>query len=185
MRRLQRLEALGRAIADKRDEAVKARKASGIEEVWMACEEAYLGIDDENRNEWMKAKWSKPTSMQGPVTTDAIVSRDPTRSSVYVRLTARYVDAGSAKVAELLLPIDDKPFSVDPTPVPELIQARDLLKKIMQNGGEMPPEMQQAPAAQAPAAQAPAAQAPAAQARSEEHTSELQSRPHSRMPSSA
>ena len=62
------LDKLSDAIASKRNEAIKARKESGIEDVWMAAEEAYLGIDDSNRGEFSKAKWAKPVSMNGPVT---------------------------------------------------------------------------------------------------------------------
>ena len=50
------LSAFAQTIAKYRSEAVNARKDSGIEDVWMACEEAYLCIDDLNRGEFAKAK---------------------------------------------------------------------------------------------------------------------------------
>ena len=134
----QRLSALSKAISEKLDEAKQGRADSGIETTWLAAEEAYLGIDDVNRHVWQNARWAKPTSMEGPVTTDTTTGKADTRSTVFIPLTARYVDAGHAKVAELLLPMDDKPFSFDPSPVPELIEARDLLKQVMRNGGELP-----------------------------------------------
>jgi len=118
----QILDDLSQAIAEKRAEAVAARKESGIEDVWMACEEAYLGIDDRNRSEWKKAKWAKPTSMEGPVTTNRSASTE-VRSSAYVRLTARYVNAGTSRISEILLPVDDKAFSFTATPVPDMITA--------------------------------------------------------------
>lgn len=133
--RLLRLQALGQVLATKRDEYVAGRKASGIEALWMRFEEAYLGIDEANRSEFQNARWAKPTSMEGPVTTE-IARRDTTKSTAFVRLTSRYVDAGAAKVGEILLPIDDKPFAFEPTPVPELIQAREILQQIM--SGEHP-----------------------------------------------
>jgi len=119
-----RLEALSLAIAGKRAEAVTARKESGIEDVWMAAEEAYLCIDDANRGDFSKAKWAKPISMNGPVTKETI-NADPNKSNAFVRLTARYVDAGSSRVGEIILPIGDKSFSFGPTPVPELVDATD------------------------------------------------------------
>ena len=64
------LDAIGLAIAKRREEAKNARKSSGIEVVWMAGEEAYIGIDDANRHEFNAAKWAKPMSMDGPVTTE-------------------------------------------------------------------------------------------------------------------
>lgn len=118
----QSLTAIGTMLAQKRQEAIKARRESGIEAVWMQCEEAYLCIDDLNRQEFARAKWAKPTSMQGPVTNNQ-APRDVMRSTAFVRLTARYVDMGAAKVSEILLPIDDKAFSIEPTPIPDLIRA--------------------------------------------------------------
>jgi hypothetical protein len=114
--RLSRLEALGNALSDKRREAVDARKASGIEEVWLACEEAYVGIDDANRHEFKAARWAKPMSMSGSPT-EKSGPVDATRSTAFVRLTARYVDHAGAKLGEILLPIDDKAFSFEATPV--------------------------------------------------------------------
>ncbi len=144
----KRLSALADRLVTLRKEAVEGRKASGIEDVWKAAEEAYLGIDDVNRVQWDKAQWAKPTSMQGPLTRDTTKAGEENRSTVFIPLTARYVDAGHAKVSELLLPMDDKPFAFDPTPVPELIAAREMMKQVMQNGGEMPPQQPQ-PMAQA------------------------------------
>jgi hypothetical protein len=60
-------------------------------------------------------------SSDGPLT-DNKAPRDNTKSTVFVGITARYTDAGSAKVAEILLPEDDKAFSFTETPVPELIK---------------------------------------------------------------
>ena len=144
----KRLAALAGRLVDLRKEAVEGRKSSGIEDVWKSAEEAYLGIDDVNRAQWEKAQWAKPTSMQGPLTRATTGDGTDNRSTVFIPLTARYVDAGHAKVSELLLPMDDKPFAFDPTPVPELIAARDMLKQVMQNGGELPPQQPQ-PMAQA------------------------------------
>lgn len=124
--RLEQLEAISVALVSRRKEAVDARKSSGIEEVWRQCEEAYLGIDDMNRSEFANARWAKPTTMEGGLTSSR-PNNDEVRSSAFVRLTSRYVDAGTAKLAEILLPIDDKAFSLSSTPDPELVkQAKDL-----------------------------------------------------------
>ena len=63
------LAAIGVAIAEKRDEAKTARATSGIETTWKEAEESYIGIDDANRHEFQEARWSKPMSVDGPVTT--------------------------------------------------------------------------------------------------------------------
>ena len=101
------------------DEAVEARKSSGIETTWLECEEAYLGIDDENRAEFAGAKWAKPTTMEGSITRNAN-SSDAARASAYPRLTARYVDAGAAKLGEIALPVDGQAAALRATPVPEM-----------------------------------------------------------------
>lgn len=154
-RHSSRLKSIGETIARKRDAAVSFRKSSGIEAVWLACEEAYLCMDNVNRSEFAGAKWAKPTSMQGPVTSDNVVPRDPMRSTAFVRLTARYVDMGAAKVSEILLPIDDKAFSLEPTPVPDLIDKQDDRSPLVGPDGR--PVMMKADPAQAPQlGQAPA-----------------------------
>lgn len=125
-RTIQRMEVFARCVADKRDEAVAARKASGIEDIWTYCEEAYLGIDDLNRAEWAGQRWAQ--WIKGAGTDDALRRRsaeDDLRATAYPRLTARYVDAGAAKIAEILLPVDGKPFVLGPTPVPELSRAAE------------------------------------------------------------
>lgn len=125
------LESLGRVLSGLRKDAVDARKSSGIEQVWTQCEEAYQAIDDSNRNESAGgAKWAKPTTMQGHVTSD----RGPKtgeRSTAFVRLTSRYVDMAAAKMGEILLPIDDKAFAIQPTPIPELVAQLESAEPVL------------------------------------------------------
>ncbi len=149
------LDALSQVIAGRRDEAKNARAASGIEQVWKECEESYVGIDDANRAEFQNAKWSKPMAMSGPVTTDQRPKTPDNKSTVFVRITARYVDAGAAKLGEILLPADDKAFSFTETPVPDLITAKDDKSQVLHDGmgnipltrpakpGEVPPQQPQ------------------------------------------
>jgi len=128
------LASISVAIAHRRDEAKTARTSSGVEQTWKECEEAYVGVDDANRAEFQDAKWSKPMSMDGPVTTGRAPRQNDHKSTAYVRLTARYVDAGAAKLAEILLPADDKAFSIRETPVPELIKAKDDNTQVVHDG---------------------------------------------------
>ena len=157
-----KLRAFGNAVCAVRDRFIKARKASGIEEVWMQCEEQYLAIDDENRGEFSKAKWAKPISSDGPVTTTDKMRNDggEVRSTIFVPITARYVDAGAAKLGEILLPPDDKAFSFGPTPNPDLITSHDDLRQVVHEGqpltrAQTPEEMQAAGVQQQPGIQAP------------------------------
>jgi hypothetical protein len=118
------LQNIGKALSEKRSDAIAFKKASGIEETWTLCEESYVGIDDLNRAEYTAGKWVKSPTLNGPITTpNGVVvntaNQDP-RSTAFVRLTGRYVDAGAAKIGEILLQIDDKPFSFSPDPIPDL-----------------------------------------------------------------
>ncbi len=172
------LAAIGVQIASKREEAKGARGSSGIESTWRECEEAYLGIDDVNRHEFTDAKWAKPMSMDGPVTTGRKPRDTDYKSTVFHRLTSRYVDAGVAKLTEILLPADDKSFSFSEMPVPERIAASEDESQVVHSGlgnapltrplapGETPPPAAPQPpvAAVGPAPAAPAAMPPGPQA---------------------
>ena len=127
IKRAETLADLGIAIAKLRDEAVSARRESGIETTWLECEEAYLGIDDENRAEFAGARWMKPMTMEGPLMKQraADASSGEVKATAFVKLTARYVDAGAAKVCEIALPVDGKPFTLKATPVPESAELLD------------------------------------------------------------
>lgn len=125
------LAQIGVELARKRDDAKAARTSSSIEETWKQCEEAYIGIDDANRHEMSDAAWHKPMTPSGPVTTGRAPRETDHKSTLFVRLTARYVDAGSAKMGEILLPPDDKAFSFTEMPVPELIKAKDDYRHVV------------------------------------------------------
>lgn len=161
------LDAIAIMIAKKRDEAKNARTSSGIETTWKDCEEAYIGIDDANRHEFQDARWAKPMSITGPVTTGRIPRSPDYKSTVFVRLTARYVDAGTAKLDEILLAPDDRSFSFSEMPVPELTKAKEDRSQVVHEGLGMAPLTRPAqqgepvpmPAAGG-AAQGPAASAP-------------------------
>lgn len=114
----QKLANLSQAIKSLRDDAIKARASSGIEAEWLQDEEYYQGIDDANRAEAM----SKPTSPDGRVMMANSSGSKATRSTVFVKLTRPYVDAAAARVADMLLPTDDRNWDIRPTPIPSLVE---------------------------------------------------------------
>lgn len=116
------LMSVGEALTKRRTEAMNDREASGIDANWTLCEDAYHGIDELNRGEYRSSAWVKPTVMNAPMTRPSDSKTvGPKRSTAFVRLTSRYVDAGAAKISEILLAPDDRAFSFSPTPVPTLI----------------------------------------------------------------
>jgi len=111
------LSGFAASIADRRKEAVEGRLLSGVEEMWREDEEYYDGVDEANRTE----TYNKPSTSSGRVTRSG--SRDldgSVKSTVFVNITQPYVNMASARVADILLPTDDKPFRIKPTPIPEL-----------------------------------------------------------------
>ena len=128
------LDAIGLEIKKKRDEAKEARITSGIEQIWSDAEEAYIGIDEANRGQFTEGKWSKGLSPQDPVTTGREPSRNDNRSTIFIRLTARYTDAAAAKLSEILLAPDDRSFKISPTPVPDLIKAKGDNSHVFHDG---------------------------------------------------
>ena len=168
------LAAIGAEIAGKRDEAKAFRQSSNIEASWADAEYAYLGVDDANRHEAdLNGRYTKPQSLEGPLISERRNKNADHRSTAYLRLTSRYVDAGAAKLGEILLPADDRNFSFKGMPVPRLLKARkdtsqvvhgDLgvpLTRPAQPGEPQPPQPQppQPPQQLAPPA-APAGQPP-------------------------
>jgi len=151
------LDAISISIAQRRDEAKAARSSSGIETTWKESEDSYIGIDDVNRGEFSDARWAKPMSMDGPVTTGRTRTKATHKSTAFVRLTARYVDAGAAKLGEILLPVDDKAFSFSEMPLPELIKAKEDLSQVVHDGmGNIPLTRALKPGETPPPAPAPA-----------------------------
>jgi hypothetical protein len=112
------LAALALSLAKSRADAISGREASGIEREWLEDEEHYEGIDDANRGE-MAAWRSKPPGQSTETMGDA------TSSTVFVNITRPYCDAASARVSDMLLPTDDRAWSLGPTPIPELIGAAE------------------------------------------------------------
>lgn len=110
------VQALGEALHEKRKEAMEYRSRCGIEQDWEEDEEFYQSIDKSNPEG--ETNVSKPVSSEGgPI---GLQQRNaPPRSTAFIPITRAYVDAASARVADMLLPTDDSPWSLKATPIPE------------------------------------------------------------------
>lgn len=114
-----RLDALGAALSKKRQEAVDGRAQSGIEDEWSEDEEAYQGIDDANRGTVATA-WSNRSAVA--TASNKVTQGRRHRSTVFLNITRPYVDAAAARISDMLLPTDDRPWALLPTPIPELVE---------------------------------------------------------------
>lgn len=113
----RRVESL---LAARLRDAVDARTSSGIEDIWLEDEDQYNGVDalsaPANLTPWMAGKGESR----------AVEQRAPAgKSRVYLNITKPKTDSAVARVQEMLLPHDDKPWEVAPTPIPELAEAID------------------------------------------------------------
>ena len=105
-------------LLSKRSEAIAGRASSGIEEEWTEDEEHYQGIDDANRAYQNANQLFR--SRKAALTGTAPVNNGPSRSVVFLNITRPYTDAASARVADMLLPTDDRAWEIKPTPLPRL-----------------------------------------------------------------
>lgn len=115
--RVQRLDALGEALSKKRSDAIVGRQALGIDHQWEEDLEHYEGIDNANRGE-INSWRTKPPGQLG--STDQVAKQGDVRSTVFVNITRPYCDAAAARIGDMLMPTDDRAWSIEPTPVPEL-----------------------------------------------------------------
>ncbi|MFM9922742.1 hypothetical protein VLK31_07110 [Variovorax sp. H27-G14] len=104
-------------LLGKRREAVSGRQSSGIENDWQEDEEHYQGIDDANRRYQSTYRMG---NLKGWVERRDADSKAPTRSVIFLNITRPYVDSAAARVADMLLPTDDRAWELKPTPVPQL-----------------------------------------------------------------
>lgn len=112
-----RLQELGMSLAGRREEWLTARRASGVEKRWMEDLDQYHGRDDSTK----QAASMMESAEQGY----PVLNRNskPQRSTVYVNITRPKTNAFEARVANMVLPSDDRNWGLKPSPVPELVKA--------------------------------------------------------------
>lgn len=102
-------------------EAMQAREGSGIEQVWAEDSDQYDGVDDLNR----------PGKGYSDSSNTPSAHQKNARSKVYLNITKPKTDIAVARVQEMLVPNDDKPWSIEPTPIPDLMEAVDTKSQEM------------------------------------------------------
>lgn len=132
--RMAIIESFAWVVKDKRRDAIQGRIASGIEQTWTEDEDHYNGEDDATRNTFSKGK----------TTTDGLTEtkrKAQTRSTVFLKITRPYCDAASARVADMLLPTDDRNWAIRPTPIPffaDLMKDDRPIDEVVQQGVSQP-----------------------------------------------
>ena len=114
---VDRLQRFSAAVAKTRDRYVAGRRASGLEKDWLDAEDAYNGIDSANR---ATATMMDAVAAGYPVTSN---QARPTRSTVFVGVSRQKTNTAEARIADILLPTDDRNWGIKPTPNPKLTRA--------------------------------------------------------------
>jgi hypothetical protein len=122
------LAPLAKKLCGDRDEAIKDRKSSGIEQVWSKAREQYAGIDEQNRDR-LKSTLEKSETLDSPAYISSPVGKagEESRSTVFVNITRPYTNAGTARVADILLPTGKMPWDLQLSPVSDTQLLRDTL----------------------------------------------------------
>ena len=111
----EKLQAFGHSLGAQRDEWIRSRSAYGVDKRWIEDEDQYNAKDNVNR----AASQMMTSVEQGyPVTTHGA---KPHRSTVFIGMTRQKSNAAEARIADILLPTDDKNWGIKPTPDPELM----------------------------------------------------------------
>ena len=126
--RLQQVAALTSLVVRRRKEAIDGRSRSGIETIWREDEDQYLGVDP-------GAQLAPSKDQYGTASSD-----QPVRSTIVLNITQPKTDAAEARVIDMMLPVDNKPWGLKPTPIPELAQmAQDTEAQfVLPNGQAVP-----------------------------------------------
>ena len=113
-KREDRLQAFGASLASQRDEWIRSRYSTGVDKRWLEDVDQYHARDNINR----AASQMMTSVEQGyPVTTQGAT---PHRSTVYIGMTRQKTNAAEARLADILLPTDDRNWGIQPSPLPLL-----------------------------------------------------------------
>lgn len=129
-KKAEKLQSFGSSLGGQRDEWIRSRGSYGVDKRWIEDEDQYNGKDN-----IAKAASQMMTSVeQGyPVTTQMA---KPHRSTVFIGMTRQKTNAAEARLADILLPTDDRNWGIQPTPSPELMGMSKDNKAAMDQQGQ-------------------------------------------------
>lgn len=148
------ITAFSSIIKDYRKDAINGKRTSGVEKDWEEDEAFYEGCD------FLKNKTLKSPSQSGPLLEMKPPKEGGTRSTVFLKITRPYCDAAAARVADMLLPTDERNWALRPSPISDLIQGPSAEMPSLQGMAVAAPPQQNAPAPQGQPAIQPPGQAP-------------------------
>ena len=111
------------AFCDERKQAVNRRKE--LENIWRSARDQYKGYDGSNNPQ---TRYEKSETLNTSLSF-AKKQTDDDRSTVLVNITRPYTNAGTARVADILLPTGKMPWALRATPVSDLQTTLGVLIK--------------------------------------------------------
>lgn len=111
--RLEELQGIRSEFVSMRDKWVAHRTKSGIEDRWRKNAEMFIGEEADSRTQL------DDTLKNGPAPRGQTKQN---RSTVVLNITRPKVKQATARMCEILLPVDDKNWGIKPTPVPSSVQ---------------------------------------------------------------
>jgi hypothetical protein len=111
---IERLQIVSAGLASRRNEWITSRAAQGHDQRWSEDVAQYNGRDYTAR---LGSQMMDSVQQGYPVTQHGATQ---TRSTVFVQVTRQKTNAMAARLADVVLPSDDRNFSIAPTPIPSL-----------------------------------------------------------------
>lgn len=110
-----RLQAFGNSLAGLRDEWIRYRQSTGWDRRVARAIDQYEGKDAATKQteSMMRTVENGGSSKQGS-------NVKPTRSTVFINITRQKTNGAEARLADILLPTDERNFGIKPTPKPSL-----------------------------------------------------------------
>jgi hypothetical protein len=115
----ERLQMFGHNLAKTRDDWIRDRYSYGVDKRWLEDQDQYDSKDYVNR---MASQMMTSVEQGYPVTTQ---HARPHRSTVYIGMTRMKTNAAEARLADILLPTDDRNWGIQPTPSPMVMGMMD------------------------------------------------------------
>ena len=120
-------EQLAQVLLKRRDQAVRYRAGLGIETQWAEDQAYYEGEEESSRVAYYKGMTLGSPLLAKP--------KNDFKSKVFLNITRPYVETASSKVIEVLSPVDDRAFSIVPSPIPFAVMGGQEMR-----GTAIPPE---------------------------------------------
>lgn len=115
----ERLQAFSSIVSGMVEEAVSAREASGIEQRWLEDMRQYYGGD------WTLMAYNSAVQRAAEGGTNLLKTQSKEqqrKSKITVNITRPKTNAVVARLADMLLPTDDKNWGLFPTPIAQLVK---------------------------------------------------------------